>query len=151
MQDAALRFGDGATLPFTPCKKGYQPFAGSKPMYACPLHDKERRKRVQKDSGVFRKGEVDLNMFWTASPTKAKSEDSRKVKRAVDSSGTRRHAPDESDAENTPKLTDAKGTNSEENKRLKKEVESKEVYKDDPVTSDPGNMPQSADATAKST
>jgi hypothetical protein len=64
MQAVALRFGDGETLPFTPCKKGFKPIAGSRPMYACPLHDKERRRRVTKEGGIFRKGEVDLNVFW---------------------------------------------------------------------------------------
>ena len=59
-----MRFGDGATLPFTPCKKGYKPIIDGKRFYACPLHDKARRKRVQKENGVFRKGEVDLNIFW---------------------------------------------------------------------------------------
>jgi hypothetical protein len=59
-----MKFGDGATLPFTPCKKGYNPVAGSRPMYACPLHDKQRRRRVTKEGGIFRKGEVDLNSFW---------------------------------------------------------------------------------------
>jgi hypothetical protein len=69
MQAAALRFGDGETLPFTPCKKGYKPIAGSRPMYACPFHDKERRRRVTKDGGIFRKGEVDLNIFWKSTGT----------------------------------------------------------------------------------
>lgn len=64
MHEAALKFGDGETLPFTPCKKGYQPLIGTKRMYACPLHDKERRRRLQKEREVFRKGEFDLNFFW---------------------------------------------------------------------------------------
>jgi hypothetical protein len=34
-------------------------------MHACHLHYKERRKRVQKENGVFRKGEIDLNIFWS--------------------------------------------------------------------------------------
>ena len=62
MQAATLRFGNGATLPFTPCKKGYKPFAGDAKMYACPLHNAERKRRVEKEG--FRKGEVDLNTFW---------------------------------------------------------------------------------------
>lgn len=69
MQAAALRFGDGETLPFTPCKKGYKPIAGTRSMYACPLHDKERRRRVTKEGGMFRKGEVDLNVFWKSTGT----------------------------------------------------------------------------------
>ena len=35
-----------------------------KRMYACPLHDSARRKRIQKDGGSFRKGEVDVKFFW---------------------------------------------------------------------------------------
>ena len=87
MQDAAWRFGDGATLPFTPCKKGYKPWSTTtnttiapttssssteinnkslpERMYACPLHDQERRKRVAQEGGKFRQGEVDLErLFW---------------------------------------------------------------------------------------
>lgn len=33
-------------------------------MFACPLHDKARRRRVAKEKGIFREGEVDLNIFW---------------------------------------------------------------------------------------
>lgn len=77
MQDAAIRFGDGKTLPFTPCKKGYRPFAGSNViMYACPLHDKERRRRVKKEGGKFRKGEFDLNHFWSLVETEKAAPDS---------------------------------------------------------------------------
>jgi hypothetical protein len=61
-------FGDGKTLPFTPCKKGYVPFhtkTGDR-MYACPHHNKARRKRVLCQENVlsFRAGEVDLRVFW---------------------------------------------------------------------------------------
>ena len=73
MQDVAWKFGDGQTLPFTPCKKGYKPMSNNTSkiiqMYACPLHDKERRKRVIKEGNTFRKGEVDLNIFWNSTTT----------------------------------------------------------------------------------
>lgn len=78
--DAAEKFGDGKTLPFTPCKKGYVPVAkiidpdicdssnsfNYQCRYACPLHDKARRQRFHRDGGplAFRKGEVDLTFFW---------------------------------------------------------------------------------------
>lgn len=72
IRDASIRFGDGTTLPFTPCKKGYAPIVEGKRFYACPLHDKERRKRVRKEKGVFRMGEVDLNLFWQREENLAK-------------------------------------------------------------------------------
>lgn len=65
MQEAAIIFGDGATLPFTPCKKGYIPLADGQNMFACPLHNESRQKRVAKEGGFFRNGEVDLNEFWS--------------------------------------------------------------------------------------
>lgn len=64
MQEVALKFGDGATLPFTPCKKGYRPFQKGNQMYACDFHEKARRQRVTKADGKFRKGEVLLDLFW---------------------------------------------------------------------------------------
>jgi len=80
IQQASARFGDGETLPFTPCKKGFIPVVETskdlsyedaqkkeyKLMYACFHHDAKRRKRVQRDNGYFRKGEVDLaQVFWS--------------------------------------------------------------------------------------
>ena len=65
IQNAAIQFGDGETLPFTPCKKGYIPVVDETRMYACPLHTKERQKRVKRENNRFRKGEIDLNTFWT--------------------------------------------------------------------------------------
>lgn len=61
---AAVKFGNGETLPFTPCKKGYIPVIDGtrKRMYACPLHNKERERRVKRVG--FRKGEFDLALFW---------------------------------------------------------------------------------------
>lgn len=68
IHQAASMFGDGKTLPFTPCKKGYLPFHGKtgERMYACSLHNKARRKRLMCQNGnlAFRSGEVDLRMFW---------------------------------------------------------------------------------------
>jgi hypothetical protein len=67
IRQASIRFGNGATLPFTPCKRGYIPVVdGHKTMVACSLHDAARRTRLEKnDGGVnFRKGEVDLTYFW---------------------------------------------------------------------------------------
>lgn len=63
IRTAAMKFGNGETLPFTPCKKGYIPLVdGTRRVYACPLHNKEREKRVKRIG--FRKGEFDLAVFW---------------------------------------------------------------------------------------
>ena len=64
IRDASIRFGNGRTLPFTPCKKGFIPHADGERKYACPLHNKERRRRVLAAGGGFRKGELDLNILW---------------------------------------------------------------------------------------
>lgn len=64
IQQAAVDFGNGKTLPFTPCKRGYIPTVNGQRMYACSFHDKARSKRLEKENGVFRDGEVDLNIFW---------------------------------------------------------------------------------------
>ncbi|CAJ1940234.1 unnamed protein product [Cylindrotheca closterium] len=66
IQQAAVDFGNGQTLPFTPCKRGYIPIVNGQRMYACSFHDKARAKRLSKDNEVFRDGEVDLNIFWDA-------------------------------------------------------------------------------------
>ena len=81
MQAAALRFGNGATLPFTHCKKGYKPFAGDEKMYACPLHHKERKRRVEKEG--FRKGEVDLNVFWQRRSQSTEGMNGREASQAI--------------------------------------------------------------------
>lgn len=63
---AAIDFGDGKSLPFTPCKKGYSPMANGIQMVACPLHNKARTKRLEKEKGRFRQGEVDLEeTYWS--------------------------------------------------------------------------------------
>jgi hypothetical protein len=64
IKQAGIDFGNGQTLPFTPCKKGYIPVVGTKRMMACRLHNKAREIRFAKDESKFRKGEVDLNNFW---------------------------------------------------------------------------------------
>jgi hypothetical protein len=72
---ASRRFGNGETLPFTPCKRGYIPVvvvvaasgdASEQPraMFACHLHDRFRRRRYLKEKSTFRPGEVDLSRFW---------------------------------------------------------------------------------------
>jgi hypothetical protein len=66
IKKAAMDFGDGKSLPFTPCKKGYIPMVNGKRMVACPLHNKARTKRLEKEKGRFRKGEVDLEeTYWS--------------------------------------------------------------------------------------
>jgi hypothetical protein len=62
---AAMQFGNGETLPFTPCKKGYVPVVDGRRLFACPLHNKAREKRVGKENGIFRPGEINLNLLWT--------------------------------------------------------------------------------------
>jgi hypothetical protein len=89
--DASRHFGDGRTLPFTPCKKGYLPFVvtkinndhsnasitdaentlsttnGWERRVACPLHEKARRKRLAKENGKCRPGEADpAVLFWNS-------------------------------------------------------------------------------------
>lgn len=76
MKDAADRFGDGKTLPFTPCKKGYIPVVNGERKYACPLHNAARKRRVIRDKGRFRDGEVDLNkVFWKSFSQRITSDD----------------------------------------------------------------------------
>ena len=71
---ASRRFGNGETLPFTPCKRGYIPLVTAaasddsstqpRAMFACHLHDRFRRKRYLREKSTFRPGEVDLSHFW---------------------------------------------------------------------------------------
>jgi hypothetical protein len=61
---ASGRFGDGLTLPFTPCKRGYIPVVGGERMFACHLHDRFRRRRFGRERAAFRAGEVDLAVLW---------------------------------------------------------------------------------------
>jgi hypothetical protein len=64
IQEAAVRFGDGETLPFTPCKKGFIPIVNGQRMHACPLHNRSRQRRLRKEGFVFRKGEVNQDEYW---------------------------------------------------------------------------------------
>ena len=64
IKEVSIKFGDGRTLPFTPCKKGYIPAVRAEKRYACPLHHKQRLRRVTNEGGVFRTGEMDLEYFW---------------------------------------------------------------------------------------
>ena len=73
IQQAAINFGNGQTLPFTPCKKGYQPFSnnGQQRMVACPLHNRQRERRLAKEHGKRRKGEADpQELFWSKADEK---------------------------------------------------------------------------------
>ena len=68
IKQAAIDFGNGYTLPFTPCKKGYSPIrkTDGRALAACPLHNRAREMRLQKEEGVFRAGEVNLEqVFWS--------------------------------------------------------------------------------------
>ncbi|KAL3798288.1 hypothetical protein HJC23_000202 [Cyclotella cryptica] len=67
--NAAIRFGDGRTLPFPPCKRYYNPYGVDKKgnrvkMYACRLHHELRKKRVTKEGGRWKEGEKRLDDFW---------------------------------------------------------------------------------------
>ena len=48
-------------------------------MFACPLHNESRHKRVAKEGGIFRNGEVDLNEFWSRSKNSARDPESPDV------------------------------------------------------------------------
>lgn len=65
IKQAAVDFGNGQTLPFTPCKKGFIPLVNGQRKVACPLHNHAREKRLAKEKGQFRKGELNLNLFWS--------------------------------------------------------------------------------------
>ena len=71
IHQAAVKFGDGRTLPFTPCKKGYIPVVQGVQMVACPLHNKQRQRRLAKEKGKLRSGEADPNeLFWCKESSK---------------------------------------------------------------------------------
>ena len=64
MKEVTIKFGDGCTLPYTPCKKGYIPMVNGEKRYACSLHHKDRLRRLNKEGGKLRKGEMNLKYFW---------------------------------------------------------------------------------------
>jgi len=97
IKQVSIDFGDGRTLPFAPCKRGYIPVkevrsSGSssgdgddgatdqlqkeyKRMVACSIHEKFRRKRLARDKGKPRGGEADPNkLFWSQSDTATPTE-----------------------------------------------------------------------------
>eukprot|EP00571_Detonula_confervacea_P009286 CAMPEP_0172322670 /NCGR_PEP_ID=MMETSP1058-20130122/46545_1 /TAXON_ID=83371 /ORGANISM="Detonula confervacea, Strain CCMP 353" /LENGTH=123 /DNA_ID=CAMNT_0013038477 /DNA_START=330 /DNA_END=701 /DNA_ORIENTATION=+ len=79
--EAASKFGDGKTLPFTPCKKYYNPFSeNGTPMYACRLHSDLRMKRLKKEGGKWRGGEKHLDDFWKDKKERKNDEVQEKVK-----------------------------------------------------------------------
>lgn len=96
IQQAATDFGNGQTLPFTPCKRGYIPIVNGQRMHACSFHDKARAKRLAKENEVFRDGEIDLNIFWNPKE-EVGSEDVDKVE-------------EEEEEEKKDDLKDRKGT-----------------------------------------
>ncbi len=89
IKEAAVKFGDGKTLPFAPCKKGYIPMTvvvvdsnnnnkcnnnkynnnnnkynnnnnkTTKCFVACSFHEKARRTRLAREKGILRGGEAD--------------------------------------------------------------------------------------------
>ena len=68
---AAVKFGDGRTLCFTPCKRYYNPYSYSIDrgdgkrrvrMYGCRLHSEARERRVKKEG--WRAGEKRTSDFW---------------------------------------------------------------------------------------
>mmetsp|Transcript_57302 Transcript_57302/g.170868 ORF Transcript_57302/g.170868 Transcript_57302/m.170868 type:complete len:182 (-) Transcript_57302:224-769(-) len=67
IRDASYRFGNGETLPFPPCKRGYIPLVNGKRMYGCHIHSDDRTKRVRMNGGKFRLGEKPLTDFWLVS------------------------------------------------------------------------------------
>lgn len=67
---ASAAFGDGTTLPFCPCKRGYVPLVavgnGKRRMVACSFHEKARRKRLAREGDKLRGGEADPEaLFWS--------------------------------------------------------------------------------------
>lgn len=64
IREAACHFGDGKTLPFSPCKRGYIPVVDGGRKFACHLHHKMREKRFNEEGGKFRLGEKPLTDFW---------------------------------------------------------------------------------------
>mmetsp|Transcript_19050 Transcript_19050/g.38366 ORF Transcript_19050/g.38366 Transcript_19050/m.38366 type:complete len:104 (-) Transcript_19050:260-571(-) len=80
IRNASIRFGDGETLPFRTCKKGYIPVVNGRHMYACYLHHKQREERVKKEGDSFRRGELDLcATFWKDDAADGSQNNKRRV------------------------------------------------------------------------
>jgi len=100
IRQASIDFGNGQTLPFTPCKRGYIPqlVNGERRMYACSFHHMARAKRLVKEKGVFRDGEVDLHMFWNAKEKEesesVKQEEEEKNEETQDNDNTKPETKD---------------------------------------------------------
>jgi hypothetical protein len=111
IKKAGMDFGDGKSLPFTPCKKGYIPMGNGKRMVACPLHNKARTKRLEKEMGRFRKGEVDLGETYWSKVTGSKSKilkadvTLQSVENEIESSTAKHAKESESAVEDVKKLT----------------------------------------------
>lgn len=92
IKKAAIDFGDGNTLPFCPCKRGYQPInTDGKKVYACHLHNNARIKRLKKENWLHREGEMNPSLFFgcedfktSATTTKRASLDSKTNTSLVD-------------------------------------------------------------------
>mmetsp|Transcript_6008 Transcript_6008/g.11386 ORF Transcript_6008/g.11386 Transcript_6008/m.11386 type:complete len:111 (+) Transcript_6008:413-745(+) len=66
IREASLVYGgaEGGGIGHSVCKYKYQPTKDGKGLYACWLHEGERRKRVEKEGGP-RPYEVDVEaVFW---------------------------------------------------------------------------------------
>jgi len=80
IEKALHKFGDNGTLPFPPCKVGYDPIHKDtgKRRYACRYHNEKRLKRLKKEKFRYRSGEVPLDPFWEFWEEKFKKEKSKK-------------------------------------------------------------------------
>jgi hypothetical protein len=59
-------FGNGATLNYPPCKKGYLPIVKNKRMYACWIHHEKRKQRFEREGRKWRDDEQPLSIFWSS-------------------------------------------------------------------------------------
>lgn len=110
IKKASIDFGDGRTLPYAPCKRGYMPLVqdvvrsknsngggngndnginvakddetqkGYKHMVACSFHEKHRRKRLARDKGKLRGGEADPNELFWSKAAEKKNANSSTTK-----------------------------------------------------------------------
>jgi hypothetical protein len=66
IKQAAMIFGNGATLNYPPCKKGYLPIVKNKRMYACWIHHEKRKQRFEREGRKWRDDEQPLSIFWSS-------------------------------------------------------------------------------------